>query len=724
MKQFITYLRSMVARRILALFILCAMLPIVTLGILSLYQVSGTLQEATYERLRISNKNVSMTVLAGLNLFKDELEAAASPKEREAAHPFSLPALRHRFSLPLHFRTLSLIEDRSRVIAVSGKPCPLPPLSDATIEKLVSGSALVYVEPFSDVAGRVFMTVVLPGERSAVHLLIGEIDTEYLWESVRQALPALTEVAIIDAGGNLLYSSLRPPPSVVARVRESLRKSATGQLEWRDAGENWLANYRSIFLRGAFLSGDWTVLLSQSRGEALAARSQFTGTFTLVLALTLLVVLYLSSVYIRRSLIPLKRLREGTSNVSRGDLVSRVEINSGDEFEELAHSFNTMSDHLQKQFDSLTEMGRIIRTILSALDREKIIAAVLDNLQSVITCDQVALFVLEPGSQGTVSAYRGGTGSTVPLSVTLSPAERLRLETIPENILLERNGDFADLLSDMEGDGPTVFALLPIRLHRGLGGALVLGYRNRPENPQEDLLRARQIADQVAVAFVNADLINELAQLNWGTLTALARAVDTNSHWTAGHSERVTEISLQIGQQMGLPPRELELLHRGGLLHDIGKIGISGAILDKPDKLTDEEFTLIKEHPAKGGAILEPIPFYREIIPLVAQHHKRYNGEGYPLGLAGYEIILGARILAVADVYDALLSDRPYRSSWEIDRVIAYIKERSGQFFDPAVVQAFLDSIGRAPTLAANIHKLQSEFSTLQPVGYSIGRQS
>nr|WP_054694088.1 HD domain-containing phosphohydrolase [Geotalea toluenoxydans] len=104
------------------------------------------------------------------------------------------------------------------------------------------------------------------------------------------------------------------------------------------------------------------------------------------------------------------------------------------------------------------------------------------------------------------------------------------------------------------------------------------------------MLRARQIADQIAVAIVNADLIDELAQLSWGTLTALARAVDANSPWTAGHSERVTELSLRIGKAMGLSPQELQLLHQGGLLHDIGKISVPGSVLDKPGKLTEEEF--------------------------------------------------------------------------------------------------------------------------------------
>jgi HD-GYP domain-containing protein (c-di-GMP phosphodiesterase class II) len=154
-------------------------------------------------------------------------------------------------------------------------------------------------------------------------------------------------------------------------------------------------------------------------------------------------------------------------------------------------------------------------------------------------------------------------------------------------------------------------------------------------------------------------------------------------------------------------------------MHDIGKIGVPGYILDKTAKLTDEEFDLIKEHPAKGAIILEPIPLYREVIPMVAQHHEQYNGEGYPLGLAGEEISLGARILAVADVYDALLSDRPYREGWEADRVIAYIEERAGQQFDPTVVQAFLNSIGRAAKLTANIQSHPAT-SDLKPEELSI----
>jgi HD-GYP domain-containing protein (c-di-GMP phosphodiesterase class II) len=220
-------------------------------------------------------------------------------------------------------------------------------------------------------------------------------------------------------------------------------------------------------------------------------------------------------------------------------------------------------------------------------------------------------------------------------------------------------------------------------------GALTLAYEDQPASFQEDLARGRQLADHIAAAISNADLLNDLAELNVGTLTALARAVDANSHWTAGHSERVTAFSLDLGRAMSLPKKELDLLNRAGLLHDLGKIGVPGFILDKAGKLTDEEYAIIKEHPGKGALILEPIPAFREIVPLVAQHHERFNGSGYPLGLAGPDISLGARILAVADVYDTLISDRPYRPGWSLPDVIQFINSKAGIDFDPGVVRAF-----------------------------------
>jgi len=198
-----------------------------------------------------------------------------------------------------------------------------------------------------------------------------------------------------------------------------------------------------------------------------------------------------------------------------------------------------------------------------------------------------------------------------------------------------------------------------------------------------------------------------LDRLNWGTLTALARAIDAKSDWTAGHSERVTKLALKIGRVMGLTQEELDNLHRAGLLHDIGKLGTPADLIDKSDRLTVEEQQIVNEHPGIGERILEPIEAYAEIIPIVRQHHEWFNGKGYPDGLAGDAINLGARILAVADVYDALSSERPYRAAMDPDEVLRIIKESSGSHFDPVVVDAFFESMeqdGKAlKTVAFNV---------------------
>jgi HD-GYP domain-containing protein (c-di-GMP phosphodiesterase class II) len=132
-------------------------------------------------------------------------------------------------------------------------------------------------------------------------------------------------------------------------------------------------------------------------------------------------------------------------------------------------------------------------------------------------------------------------------------------------------------------------------------------------------------------------------------------------------------------------------LHRGGLLHDLGKIGIPPEILDKAGKLTDEEYQLMREHVRIGARILEPIEAYAGIIPVVLHHHEYYDGSGYPDKLSGEDIDLGARIFTVADHYDALISDRPYREGLPRETVIGFIKEDSGTKFDPKVVEAFLE---------------------------------
>lgn len=183
----------------------------------------------------------------------------------------------------------------------------------------------------------------------------------------------------------------------------------------------------------------------------------------------------------------------------------------------------------------------------------------------------------------------------------------------------------------------------------------------------------------------------DLKRLFTGSIKALAQALEAKDEYTKGHSARVAEHSVGIAKQLSLPDAEVQSMWLAGYLHDIGKIGICESVLNKPGQLDAEERDLIKQHPVVAGRILGPISELSEIIDIVVHHHEQYDGTGYPDGLDGSSIPLGARILAVADSYDALTSKRPYRDALADEESLRIIEEASGTQFDPVVVQAFLD---------------------------------
>jgi putative nucleotidyltransferase with HDIG domain len=239
----------------------------------------------------------------------------------------------------------------------------------------------------------------------------------------------------------------------------------------------------------------------------------------------------------------------------------------------------------------------------------------------------------------------------------------------------------------------TSFLVLPIVVSDEISGIISLGFREHPDFTEDDDAHARQLADQMGVALSNAQLMDELDRLNWGTLIALARAIDAKSPWTAGHSERVTALACEIGRKLGISDAEIDTLTRGGLLHDIGKIGTPFEVLDKPGRLTDDEVKTMRNHVAIGAQILEPVKPLAEALPILLQHHERWDGKGYPLGLAGDEIHILAQILSVADAFDAMQSNRPYRRGREWGEAVEEIRREAGRAFNPDAVSAFLELI-------------------------------
>lgn len=178
------------------------------------------------------------------------------------------------------------------------------------------------------------------------------------------------------------------------------------------------------------------------------------------------------------------------------------------------------------------------------------------------------------------------------------------------------------------------------------------------------------------------------------TIVGWSHAMDLRDHETEGHSQRVMELTVKLAQSYGLDEEAIHHIKRGALLHDMGKIGIPDAILHKPDKLTEEEWKVMKTHPQLAHEMLYPIEYLRPALDIPYCHHEKWDGTGYPRQLKNTEIPLAARIFAVVDVWDAVTSDRPYRPAWNKDQALSYIREQSGKHFDPQVVETFLKFIG------------------------------
>ena len=230
-------------------------------------------------------------------------------------------------------------------------------------------------------------------------------------------------------------------------------------------------------------------------------------------------------------------------------------------------------------------------------------------------------------------------------------------------------------------------------LIKAINTGRVYRYIKKPWEPEELKNTVKRALESYQLNIDNQKLTLDLKELFSGTISAITEALDAKDQFTSGRSQRVTRYAIEIGAQVGLSDEELQELELAGLLHDIGMIGIPESILNKEGELTHEEYNIIKQHSPKGVKILENIRQLENVVTMIKFHHERYDGKGYPEGLKGEEIPLGARIISVADAYDGMVSDRPYRKGLAHDVAIEIIKKDSGTHFDPVIVEVFLDII-------------------------------
>ncbi|MBX3363263.1 MAG: HD domain-containing protein [Phycisphaeraceae bacterium] len=276
---------------------------------------------------------------------------------------------------------------------------------------------------------------------------------------------------------------------------------------------------------------------------------------------------------------------------------------------------------------------------------------------------------------------------------TMSPLE---LECAIRNLIGRmEEPNIRHIISDATGfepDGGPQIVVQPVLRDAVPAGFLLAGEKGGidPQVSSYDTHALEAAAGCLGPFLENAALYVEQQAMFMGTLKALTSAIDAKDKYTCGHSERVAYLAGRLAEAHGLPREQVERIHIAGLVHDVGKIGVPEEVLGKAGRLTDEEFDAIKLHPEIGHRILRDIPSLQDVLPGVLHHHERWDGRGYPHGLAGEQIPLSARIIGLVDTFDAMSSTRSYRPAMSRDQVLAEIQRCAGSQFDPALVPLFL----------------------------------
>jgi HD-GYP domain-containing protein (c-di-GMP phosphodiesterase class II) len=242
------------------------------------------------------------------------------------------------------------------------------------------------------------------------------------------------------------------------------------------------------------------------------------------------------------------------------------------------------------------------------------------------------------------------------------------------------------------------FIAVPIKAKSKLLGVLIVTALPKGKVfDAQDLNFITIFANQTATVYDNLEMYNNLHDFYFDTVKTLARTIDAKDHYTFNHSDRAGQYAKLIAEKLNLPAEVVIQIEFAALMHDIGKVGIAGHILNKVSSLTEDEKEVLKMHPIIGYNILAPLVFLSSVAPIVLYHQEWYNGKGYPEGLSGEEIPLGARIISVIDAYDAMTSDRPYRKALGKEYAISELEKGMGTQFDPKVAKVFIDILESSP---------------------------
>jgi diguanylate cyclase (GGDEF)-like protein len=492
------------------LFIICALFPIITLSTVSYTLVVKQLNTQTQERLHQASKETAYAIFERLLFLEAQMKEVAS-KVTAGADP-SPEELNQ--VLTSYFKSMMIITDTGKRVVLFGSIQNPPEPSLQERDHLNAGKTLVSIRKEGGLPLFLFMSRRVDPHHLGKGHLVAEINPTFLWGTSEEETGQPTvEVFLSDQSKMVPISSLPGKAVLPERMASLLSQSFSGQFEWFYEGNEYIASYWSVFLKSNFFTPKWTVVVSESKTDVLAPLIHFKKTFFLVFLMSLWVVLLLGITQIRRDLGPIEKLQEATRRIADRKFDVPVTINSGDEFEELAASFNAMSGQLGKQFRALAGAANIDRAILSTLDTKQIVEAVLTGMKEIISCDWVMVTLLESKTLNATRTYIRSSDSVtgeLETAVRILPEEATRLRLSSVNIVNATDPHLPSYLAPLVQRGMRSFLILPVFLKETLTAIITLGHSTRQNYNPDDLLHISQLVDQVAVALSNARMVEQI----------------------------------------------------------------------------------------------------------------------------------------------------------------------------------------------------------------------
>jgi putative nucleotidyltransferase with HDIG domain len=361
---------------------------------------------------------------------------------------------------------------------------------------------------------------------------------------------------------------------------------------------------------------------------------------------------------------------------------------------------NTLEENLKNKVKELSALYEVGKSISSTLQLDQVLKLITKKAANITNSSSCSLRLLDDSAQNLVikCAY-GLNHNFVKVKKSLKVGESIAGRVVKEakpylinDLQKEKKYKYPNLARER---GLSSLITVPL-IQRNMTIGVLSIYNKKPSSYTEDDVKLLSMfASQAAIAIENARLYRqaELGYLN--TIRTLSNIIDAKDSHTYGHSERVMDHCMDIADALNLSEHDKEILRYGSLLHDIGKIGIDVGILRKPTRLNDDEWKVMAMHPVLGSGIVEQIGFLNDLAPIILRHHERYDGKGYPGKLKKEKIPLGARILCIADSYESMVTDRPYRKAMSLEKARRELLSCSGSQFDPKIVDVFLKVIDK-----------------------------